>query len=306
MRRKVIQMAGKTHVVSLPSAWVKRFGVKKGDELDVTEYGNKIIVNSGEQVVGKTASFDISDMNVGLVWRHMLFYYKSGHDEVKVRYLNRHIKDKSGANVSVRELMSQINSEMIGFEIVSEGKNHFVFREISLPSSEEFENLLRRVHYSIKNLNDGLMECVEARSYSELKMLQANAELNVNKMTNLLARMLGKGMIVENGMVYVVLHLIEDVGDAYKDVVKAFIEKKEGIRKEVVDFIRKTNKLYDLYLGYFNKKDRDAVIGFEKERAALLNELDNYSPRNNEEIRIIGQLKRIIYNLIELVTLQLE
>ena len=37
MKRNVIQLAGKTLVVSLPSKWVKLNSVKKGDELNVLE-----------------------------------------------------------------------------------------------------------------------------------------------------------------------------------------------------------------------------------------------------------------------------
>ena len=36
IKRKVIQLAGRTLVVSLPSKWAKKHNVQKGDEIVVT------------------------------------------------------------------------------------------------------------------------------------------------------------------------------------------------------------------------------------------------------------------------------
>jgi len=46
MKRKIIQTAGKTMVVSLPSAWVKKYGIKKGEEVEVEERGAEISVST--------------------------------------------------------------------------------------------------------------------------------------------------------------------------------------------------------------------------------------------------------------------
>ena len=47
MKRKVIQIAESTQLVSLPRKWALKYGVKKGDEVDVLEEGNKIVVSTG-------------------------------------------------------------------------------------------------------------------------------------------------------------------------------------------------------------------------------------------------------------------
>ena len=42
MIRKVIQLASRTLVVSLPSKWVKTVNVQKGDEIEVIEKGDQL------------------------------------------------------------------------------------------------------------------------------------------------------------------------------------------------------------------------------------------------------------------------
>ena len=46
MKRKVIQLAHSTAVISLPSKWVKKYGVKKGDEIEVGEEESRLIVTA--------------------------------------------------------------------------------------------------------------------------------------------------------------------------------------------------------------------------------------------------------------------
>ena len=34
MKRNIILMGGKTHVISLPLKWVKKYGIKKGEDIN--------------------------------------------------------------------------------------------------------------------------------------------------------------------------------------------------------------------------------------------------------------------------------
>ena len=44
MKRKAIQLANQTLVISMPSKWVKEQGIKKGDEIDVEEKGKRLMI----------------------------------------------------------------------------------------------------------------------------------------------------------------------------------------------------------------------------------------------------------------------
>ena len=45
-KRKVSLIGPSTLMVSLPSKWVKEFGVKKGDEINITENGPNLLLES--------------------------------------------------------------------------------------------------------------------------------------------------------------------------------------------------------------------------------------------------------------------
>ena len=50
MKRKVIQLAGKTLLVSLPIKWAKKYGIKKGNEVEVEERGKSLLIATEKAV----------------------------------------------------------------------------------------------------------------------------------------------------------------------------------------------------------------------------------------------------------------
>ena len=46
MRRKVLQIAESTQLISLPRKWTLKYNIQKGDELEVEENGNKIQIST--------------------------------------------------------------------------------------------------------------------------------------------------------------------------------------------------------------------------------------------------------------------
>jgi bifunctional DNA-binding transcriptional regulator/antitoxin component of YhaV-PrlF toxin-antitoxin module len=60
MKRKVIQIAQSTQLISLPRKWAKKFGIKKGDELEVEEKGSSVTVSTSKDIEAEkvTIKFD--------------------------------------------------------------------------------------------------------------------------------------------------------------------------------------------------------------------------------------------------------
>ena len=88
MKRKVILLAGKTSVISLPNSWIKKWGINKGDELELIEKGNALNIkttnpsNVGKDIILNTEELGVFDK------RYIADLYKYGYDEIKVIYDN--------------------------------------------------------------------------------------------------------------------------------------------------------------------------------------------------------------------------
>ena len=74
MKRKVIQLAGKTLVVSLPHLWVKKHGVKKGHDMELQEKGTNILLSIQSMYDAGSTSITINKEFMNRIHRCILFH----------------------------------------------------------------------------------------------------------------------------------------------------------------------------------------------------------------------------------------
>ena len=70
MKRKIIQIADSTQLVSLPRKWSLKYNIKKGDEVEVEEQGNKLLVSTEKGVELKSIEIDVTELD-----RTTILYY---------------------------------------------------------------------------------------------------------------------------------------------------------------------------------------------------------------------------------------
>ena len=83
MKRKVTQIADSTQLISLPRRWALQHNVKKGDELEVEEQENRLMISTNNEPHLETAELNIDDLEP-LTSRIIHALYKRGVDEIKV------------------------------------------------------------------------------------------------------------------------------------------------------------------------------------------------------------------------------
>ena len=78
MKRSLILMGGKTYVISLPADWIKKHGLKKGQELEVNEDIGKVIITAG--------GLKPKDRAIAMEYsgEKLVKAYQLGYDEIKV------------------------------------------------------------------------------------------------------------------------------------------------------------------------------------------------------------------------------
>ena len=169
MKRKNIQIADSTQLVSLPRKWALKNSIKKGDEVDVTIENNKVVVSTEKDNKFSTISFDVSDYNLRMIRWTLSLLYKT-YDEAELFF-----KSKK----QLKHIQEVIKSgDMLAFEIMEQGEKRCVVRVISRGLEQEFDSILRRVFLVTLSLAERSRELIEQKQYSELE------EINVLEGTN--------------------------------------------------------------------------------------------------------------------------
>ncbi len=248
MKRKAIQLANQTLVVSLPSKWVKEQGIKKGDEIDIEETKNGLIISRNSSAKDKKETemnlINNSETTMGLSIGNL---YWSGFDKIKINFNN--FKEKQ------YELFKQkIKSRMIGFEITKIGEDYCIIEKIAEPSEEQFENVLRKLFLSI----DELFEFTEL----ELKKKKGNLgnyeeiEQRIFKYDNFCRRVTQKNRLKNYEMC---LNFIACLWNSQREIyyLNKFLEKNKEFKLledflDLIGYCRSFLKMIES--SFFNKK----------------------------------------------------
>ncbi|HIG98433.1 TPA: hypothetical protein HA231_03345 [Candidatus Woesearchaeota archaeon] len=265
MKRKVIQIAGSTQLVSLPRKWAKKHNLMRGQEIDVVEDGERIVVSVDSSPPFEAAEVNASNLGA-MIPRCISAFYKRGIDSLKVNHDNSSV---------VGTLHSALAKDTVGFEMLEQGENYCLIKHVGgVPS--EFGAVLRRIFLLLNTMSDECISAFEKENYGLLKNLAFLEEAN-NRFTTTCMRYLNKLGAPEEfckiGPLYLIIESLEQLGDQYKYICQHFskIEKERTkLRKDVLELFKRANQLVPLYAEIFYKFDPGRVVLIRETRNSVV------------------------------------
>ena len=279
MKRKVIGLAKSTHVVSLPNSWLEQNNVKKGDEIEVHEKENSLVIEPKK--TEKTISVDVSGLDQH-VKRFLNCVYKSGYDEIKVSYLRKEELDK---------IQEDVNDYLTGFEItkIDEESKKVTIKGLSRIEGKEFDNVLKRIFYIIKQTSSELASGDFDKSVIEKR------DKEVNKYSDYCRRILNQNEFLSissrykrNPPLYFIVEQLEKIGDDFRDLARI------NEAKNITHVIRDVNDYFFMLYDFFYKFDRDRFNVFVKRRYELKDKIATMLKYDKKDYTAIVMCQNII------------
>lgn len=297
MKRKLIQMAGKTLVVSLPSYWVKKYGLKKGEEIDIEEKGKIIQIRTETEQKTEKIKIDVNKINMPLMWRFISSAYIKGVDEIELEYSKKEQKEE----------IKKIAQTLIGFALIKETEQSVILKEIS-GSASEFDTILRRIFLMLTSLSQTVLTLTENQDKKLLEEV-IDKDHNINCFVNFCLRYLNKHGYedyTKTSLLYATIRELEFVGDEYSDMAKEIMKSKFKMDKNTKKLFTDTNKFLEGYYKLFYNPKFEESLELYNQRKELLNESRLIEKKNKEEIVMIGYLKTIISSVFHLTEIVFE
>jgi phosphate uptake regulator len=195
MKRRVVQHGSSTMIISLPSKWVKQYGILKGEELELQQKGNRLEISIEKPVALSSLSLDISHVSPNLLKACIASAYKKGYDEIMLSYTNEYLPTPSGT-IKTNAVIRKESAHLIGMEITREDKGQSVIRDVSTPSPKEFENLVRRIWLLLVSQSKAMELASQGDSQAARDLKEENDV--VHKLTTYCQRLLNKTSCVEH------------------------------------------------------------------------------------------------------------
>src|SRR3989344_6975262 len=159
MKRSVIQIANSTQLISLPRKWSQKYNIKKGDELEIEEQGNKLNITTEKPQDTGSIEIDITDLDRDSFMFLIRVLYIRGYDEIKITFNNPVVSHhRLGKKVKViSEIHTEVN-RLTGIEVVQQRENFCVLKVLSESSIKDFDLILRRIFLLVMDASNVLVK----------------------------------------------------------------------------------------------------------------------------------------------------
>ncbi len=285
MKRKAIQLAKQTIVVSLPANWVKENKINKGDEINIEDKGRELILSKDSIVETRKIEIDIRGLKNAL-YRVVGALYKSGYSEITFIY-------ESPQELDI--IQKTIRRSLTGFEVIEQSKNTIIVKEISRLESIEFNRVLKKCFQSLIAIGEESLEGIKESDADRIAKV-ALMDDTINRYCDFCRRVLNtKQDIQKKAMNYFIAEQLEKIGDMYRDLCRYMEKKPFNVSKEILEIYKDINKFFhDFYEIFYNfnlKKIDDFISEKEKIKKKINNCLNTISKK---EILIMLYLSNIL------------
>lgn len=312
--------------MTIPSKWAKKYCLNAGDEVDIQEQENALLINNKNKKSLSSTTLDLNNSPIIYIWRSIISAYRAGYDEITIRFSSPKGKHKNVytgfgfdnlqllfsqgvVDLTPIEAIQALVNRLIGVEIIDQKENYCVIKDMSETTYKEFDNALRRIFLLILTMADECYECYKTNRKEPLRSVHL-IDTNVDRFEDFCLRVLSKigyRDFKKTPIMYTLIFLLELVGDEYRKIALHCLDLK-GSPKEIMikEFEIQKNqfrRFYDLFYS-FSKEKLEEIYNKDKEGDKFLK--DNFSKFSNEGKEIIHHFKKIGVCVLSLTELRVD
>jgi phosphate uptake regulator len=309
MRRKVIRQGHNTFTVSLPKKWCDSHNLKEGEEIDIGEKGDLLILSKEAYRGTGEIDIDITGLERGAIMLLIESLYTYGYGNIKLTTKDAKIQDyMHKKEIAVSSVIQNAISRLIGAELVNSSKNSFEIEVLIEDSQEKFDVTLRRLFLLIISMFESFIEGIRKKDKSKMEAVETE-HINIKKFSNYALRLLNKFGYLDAEKTTFYFAIIKFLGK-FDEIIKNFagytiIEGKLDLSEKCADMIEEINEAFKKYYGIFYKYDLRKMSELHKERDLFKQKLysEKYKYLTKEDVFVLAGLTQcydIILDLIEL------
>lgn len=162
MKRKLVKQGAATMMISLPSKWVKANKLDKGDEVDLIEKDNELVIGT-KLKERKDILIEISDENKRDIANLLTHAYRKGFDKIIL---------KGKYKEALREIKTVVNDLLLGFELTEMKADSLIIENISEPTSQKYDIILKKVFQIIEDTGEIVVNDFENGKFKSMQDIE--------------------------------------------------------------------------------------------------------------------------------------
>ncbi len=286
MQRKVIKQGNDTLTITLPRKWTGQYNIKAGDDLEVEVREGSLVLSTEKSAAMQALDISISTPK-DFLKRFIDVPYRHGYDEIKVSF----------DDPKVLPLVQAETENLLGFEVVDQGKRTCVLKNVAQAMESEFDNLLRRIFHLTKTTWEEALSATKTGSFDELENVKNMERIN-HKLTNFCERVLNKKGYTERHKTTTIFYLVaqlEVIADELRDICVTVRDYKLKMSPELYKLFKEVGILFDAMYQLFYKFDHKKVVAMTAKEKELVRQcLDMIVQKKGAEVLVLHHLLSLV------------
>lgn len=244
MKRRLIKQASQAVTITLPIDWIRNNGLKAGDEIDVRQSEDNLILNAGKKTVTGKLELNTTGFHRRVYFLNINAAYARGIDEI---YLE---------NDKYPEL-----TQTIGYAVVSQKGDKYVIRDVAGKTMENLDDIFKRIFQIVLGFYDAAINDVlnknAGEDYETLKKMDAE----INRFVLFLQRSIMKfshSEPINARILFAYSFALEKLGDEilrfWRAALKGNIKKDPKIKEIILLSKKALERAFEIY--YFSNYDK--------------------------------------------------
>lgn len=261
MKRKIIKQGGGGFTIYLPKKWVDENNLTQKNEIEIEELGRDLIIHPTKSHKIFETKISLTSSTESSIRAIITSIYRKGYERIEVTFKN---KEQFGI------LKEILKTKLIGFEIIKREGNKCVIENITEPSKEQFETILKKIFLNI----DELFLITKERLNIEKQEIQEDyheIEERIMKYDNFCRRIILKERIITSTpeLFWSFLSLVMYANrELYH--LNNIIKKKIQPSKELIEIFNGAYKIFKLVERVYFKKEIEKLEEVHKIEKELI------------------------------------
>ena len=292
MKRKVNLVGKNTLTVSLPSNFVKRNSLQKGEEIDVFEEGNCLRLKCGKTLHGNV-TIQADNHNRTSFIHALRYYYRTGANVITLKFTEPKLYyTRKSRKIPIHSVLTSELHRFIGMVIMEETNSRYVIKCIIDEDLNDYNMCFQKLFY---NINEAFDKISSRLNKTAVQPYHDNFTRNANFCFRFLNK---KGLETEQktqSTISLIQHL-----ELVMDIIESIPDMNLKIDSRFKMIAQEIKNLLNDYRQYLNKQGLD-VNFLDKKRIESEKKIIHSNHPSVYYMNVILLLLRDIYGIASLI-----
>jgi antitoxin component of MazEF toxin-antitoxin module len=285
MQRSLVKHGDSTLMVSLPAKWIKEQGLQKGNQVNLTQKGEDILIKKVATNLTRSIAIELENESNDHIRAIIPKAYREGFNLITVTFKKR----------STFKLIQSTTACLIGCEIIEHTKHKVTIKNMITEHNFNSKECIRKLVLLTKSFGEILVENIKIGKELEEEDTESLRE-DAYKFRNWAHLALRQHNIYEGYKELFIIERVEQGITFLKWLANSYNKNRSKGSKEFMNLLEETLTYFDIcFQMYFTKDSRymDYVL---ENRRRLLEECETFS---SKEQHLVQYLAMFIHNTHE-------